>query len=89
MLNFSNNILNNEGRVRMVFYVGCGVESFGGYLLSSYIIAMSLAPNELHQNQIQFAMERGISAYLGVLGTRDFLILAARLNLLTVLDVSL
>ncbi|KAK1290011.1 putative methyltransferase PMT3 [Acorus calamus] len=70
MLNFSNNNLNNEGKIRTVFDVGCGVASFGGYLLSSDIIAMSLAPNDVHQNQIQFALERGIPAYLGVLGTK-------------------
>ncbi|GFZ14278.1 S-adenosyl-L-methionine-dependent methyltransferases superfamily protein [Actinidia rufa] len=45
--------------------------SFGAYLLSSDIIAMSLAPNDVHQNQIQFALERGIPAYLGVLGTKE------------------
>ncbi|XP_047333923.1 probable methyltransferase PMT3 [Impatiens glandulifera] len=70
MLNFSENILNNEGRIRTVLDVGCGVASFGGYLLSSNIITMSLAPNDVHQNQIQFALERGIPAYLGVLGTK-------------------
>ncbi|PRQ36609.1 putative S-adenosyl-L-methionine-dependent methyltransferase [Rosa chinensis] len=56
--------------LRTVFDVGCGVASFGGYLLSSDIITMSLAPNDVHQNQIQFALERGIPAYLGVLGTK-------------------
>ncbi|KAM7485364.1 hypothetical protein LguiA_001373 [Lonicera macranthoides] len=70
MLNFSRNNLNNEGRLRTVLDVGCGVASFGAYLLSSDIIAMSLAPNDVHQNQIQFALERGIPAYLGVLGTK-------------------
>ncbi|CAB4321802.1 unnamed protein product [Prunus armeniaca] len=70
MLNFPKNILNNGGKVRTVLDVGCGVASFGGYLLSSDIIAMSLAPNDVHQNQIQFALERGIPAYLGVLGTK-------------------
>ncbi|KAF3796352.1 putative methyltransferase [Nymphaea thermarum] len=70
MLNFSDNILNNNGNLRTVLDVGCGVASFGAYLLSSDIIAMSLAPNDVHQNQIQFALERGIPAYLGVLGTK-------------------
>ncbi|KAJ6336147.1 hypothetical protein OIU78_012704 [Salix suchowensis] len=60
MLNFPENILNNGGRLRTVLDVGCGVASFGGYLLSSDMIAMSLAPNDVHQNQIQFALERGI-----------------------------
>ncbi|KAK7336879.1 hypothetical protein VNO77_17430 [Canavalia gladiata] len=69
MLNFPNNNINNGGKVRSVLDVGCGVASFGGYLLSSNVIAMSLAPNDVHQNQIQFALERGIPAYLGVLGT--------------------
>ncbi|KEH41127.1 S-adenosylmethionine-dependent methyltransferase, putative [Medicago truncatula] len=70
MLNFTDNNLNNEGRLRTVLDVGCGVASFGAYLLASDIIAMSLAPNDVHQNQIQFALERGIPAYLGVLGTK-------------------
>ena len=70
MLNFTDNNLNNEGRLRTVLDVGCGVASFGGYLLASDIIAMSVAPNDVHQNQIQFALERGIPAYLGVLGTK-------------------
>lgn len=70
MLNFPKNILNNGGNLRTVLDVGCGVASFGGYLLSSDIITMSLAPNDVHQNQIQFALERGIPAYLGVLGTK-------------------
>nr|KYP74166.1 hypothetical protein KK1_006834 [Cajanus cajan] len=69
MLNFPDNNINNGGRLRNVFDVGCGVASFGGYLLSSNVIAMSLAPNDVHENQIQFALERGIPAYLGVLGT--------------------
>lgn len=70
MLNFTNNNIHNEGQLRTVLDVGCGVASFGGYLLSSNVIAMSLAPNDVHQNQIQFALERGIPAYLGVLGTK-------------------
>ncbi|KAJ6817064.1 putative methyltransferase PMT3 [Iris pallida] len=70
MLNFTNSYLNNEGNLRTVLDVGCGVASFGGYLLASNIITMSLAPNDVHQNQIQFALERGIPAYLGVLGTK-------------------
>ncbi|KAL0918434.1 hypothetical protein M5K25_010443 [Dendrobium thyrsiflorum] len=70
MLKFPNNVINNEGRLRTVLDVGCGVASFGGYLLSSNVLTMSLAPNDVHQNQIQFALERGIPAFLDVLGTR-------------------
>ncbi|GJY09854.1 probable methyltransferase PMT3 [Tanacetum coccineum] len=70
MLNFPKDKFNNEGNLRTVLDVGCGVASFGGYLLASDVITMSLAPNDVHQNQIQFALERGIPAYLGVLGTK-------------------
>ncbi|PON62649.1 putative methyltransferase PMT [Parasponia andersonii] len=70
MLNFPNDNINNGGKIRTVLDVGCGVASFGAYLLSSNVITMSLAPNDVHQNQIQFALERGIPANLGVLGTK-------------------
>ncbi|KAK3134414.1 hypothetical protein QOZ80_6AG0548840 [Eleusine coracana subsp. coracana] len=70
MLKFPGDKLNNRGNVRNVLDVGCGVASFGAYLLSHDVIAMSLAPNDVHENQIQFALERGIPATLGVLGTR-------------------
>ncbi|XP_020081935.1 probable methyltransferase PMT9 isoform X2 [Ananas comosus] len=73
MLKFSNDKLNNGGKIRTVFDVGCGVASFGAYLLPLNIIAMSLAPNDVHENQIQFALERGIPSTLGVLGTRRLL----------------
>ncbi|GAB4847902.1 hypothetical protein Ancab_026962 [Ancistrocladus abbreviatus] len=67
---FEGDKLNNGGNIRTVLDVGCGVASFGAYLLSHDIIAMSLAPNDVHENQIQFALERGIPSTLGVLGTK-------------------
>ncbi|CAK7328164.1 unnamed protein product [Dovyalis caffra] len=70
MLKFSNDKLHNGGHIRNVLDVGCGVASFGAYLLSHSIIAMSIAPNDVHENQIQFALERGIPSTLGVLGTK-------------------
>ncbi|KAG8634951.1 hypothetical protein MANES_17G110500v8 [Manihot esculenta] len=70
MLKFRNDKLHNGGNVRNVLDVGCGVASFGAYLLAHNIIAMSIAPNDVHENQIQFALERGIPSTLGVLGTR-------------------
>lgn len=70
MLKFPGDKLNNGGNIRTVLDVGCGVASFGAYLLPLGIIAMSLAPNDVHQNQIQFALERGIPSTLGVLGTK-------------------
>lgn len=70
MLKFPGDKLNNGGHIRNVLDVGCGVASFGAYLLHHDIIAMSLAPNDVHENQIQFALERGIPSTLGVLGTK-------------------
>ncbi|XP_073011227.1 probable methyltransferase PMT9 isoform X3 [Typha latifolia] len=70
MLKFPNDKLNNGGKIRTVLDIGCGVAIFGAYLLPLDIIAMSLAPNDVHENQIQFALERGIPSTLGVLGTR-------------------
>ncbi|KAF2292284.1 hypothetical protein GH714_018433 [Hevea brasiliensis] len=70
MLKFPNDKLHNGGNVRNVLDVGCGVASFGAYLLAHDIIAMSIAPNDVHENQIQFALERGIPSTLGVLGTK-------------------
>ncbi|KAM7527311.1 hypothetical protein LguiB_030721 [Lonicera macranthoides] len=70
MLGFKESNINNHRRIRTVFDVGCGVASFGAYLLPYDVITMSLAPNDGHENQIQFALERGIPAHLGVLGTK-------------------
>ncbi|KAM7267918.1 hypothetical protein ACFE04_010084 [Oxalis oulophora] len=70
MLSFPRDKLQNNGNIRTVLDVGCGVASFGAYLLPLGIIAMSLAPNDVHENQIQFALERGIPSTLGVLGTK-------------------
>ncbi|KAF5186948.1 S-adenosyl-l-methionine-dependent methyltransferases superfamily protein [Thalictrum thalictroides] len=70
MLKFPRDKLHNGGNIRNVLDVGCGVASFGAYLLQHSIIAMSLAPNDVHANQIQFALERGIPSTLGVLGTK-------------------
>ncbi|XP_077228260.1 putative methyltransferase PMT9 [Tasmannia lanceolata] len=70
MLKFPDDNLNNGGNIRNALDVGCGVASFGAYLLPLNILAMSLAPNDVHENQIQFALERGIPSTLGVLGTK-------------------
>ncbi|XP_027332683.1 probable methyltransferase PMT23 [Abrus precatorius] len=56
--------------IRVVLDVGCGVASFGGYLLDRNVITMSFAPKDEHEAQIQFALERGIPATLSVIGTQ-------------------
>lgn len=56
--------------IRVILDVGCGVASFGGYLLQKNVLAMSFAPKDEHEAQIQFALERGIPATLSVIGTQ-------------------
>jgi hypothetical protein len=45
------------------------VASFGAYLMDRNILTMSLAPRDSHKAQVQFALERGVPAVIGVLGT--------------------
>ncbi|CAM8916812.1 unnamed protein product [Rhodiola kirilowii] len=58
-------------KIRAVLDVGCGVASFGGYLLDRNVLTMSFAPKDEHEAQIQFALERGIPAFLAVIGTQQ------------------
>ncbi|MED6148647.1 hypothetical protein PIB30_054969 [Stylosanthes scabra] len=55
---------------RVILDVGCGVGSFGGYLFERDVIAMSFAPKDEHEAQVQFALERGIPALSAVMGTQ-------------------
>ncbi|KAJ0086202.1 hypothetical protein Patl1_08212 [Pistacia atlantica] len=57
-------------RSRVILDVGCGVASFGGFLFEKDVLAMSFAPKDEHEAQVQFALERGIPAILSVMGTR-------------------
>ncbi|GJP50366.1 hypothetical protein CLOM_g9489 [Closterium sp. NIES-68] len=56
--------------VRVVLDMGCGVASFGAYLDAFDVRVMSVAPKDEHDAQIQFALERGVSALVGVMGTQ-------------------
>ncbi|XP_062226481.1 probable pectin methyltransferase QUA3 [Phragmites australis] len=58
------------GVLRIGLDMGCGVASFGGFLLKENITTLSFAPRDSHKSQIQFALERGIPAFLLMLGTR-------------------
>ncbi|PIA57457.1 hypothetical protein AQUCO_00600291v1 [Aquilegia coerulea] len=58
-----------NGTVRTALDTGCGVASWGAYLWKRNVIAMSFAPRDNHQAQVQFALERGVPAIIGVLGT--------------------
>ncbi|XP_034673403.1 probable methyltransferase PMT2 [Vitis riparia] len=58
-----------NGMVRTALDTGCGVASWGAYLFKKNVIAMSFAPRDSHVAQVQFALERGVPAVIGVLGT--------------------
>ncbi|KAK3141761.1 hypothetical protein QOZ80_4BG0338000 [Eleusine coracana subsp. coracana] len=59
-----------NGVLRTGLDMGCGVASFGGFFLKENIMTLSFAPRDSHKSQIQFALERGIPAFLLMLGTR-------------------
>ncbi|KAF8052421.1 hypothetical protein N665_1561s0010 [Sinapis alba] len=58
---------------RVVLDIGCGVASFGAYLMSRDVLTMSIAPKDVHENQIQFALERGVPAMVAAFTTRRLL----------------
>ncbi|KAG8078470.1 hypothetical protein GUJ93_ZPchr0007g6214 [Zizania palustris] len=60
-------------RTRVVLDVGCGVASFGAYLLSRDVLTLSIAPKDVHENQIQFALERGVPAMTAAFATHRLL----------------
>jgi hypothetical protein len=43
------------------------VASWGAYLLRKNVLTMSFAPRDTHVSQIQFALERGVPAILGIM----------------------
>ncbi|KAL5066715.1 hypothetical protein RYX36_017602, partial [Vicia faba] len=59
--------------IRVALDVGCGVASFGAYLLQRNVITMSVAPKDVHENQIQFSLERGVPAMVDAFATRRLL----------------
>ncbi|KAL0358082.1 UNVERIFIED_CONTAM: putative methyltransferase PMT2 [Sesamum calycinum] len=58
-----------NGTVRTALDTGCGVASWGAYLWKRNVIAISFAPRDSHEAQVQFALERGVPAVIGVLGS--------------------
>jgi hypothetical protein len=45
------------------------VASWGAFLLKRDNITMSFAPRDSHEAQVQFALERGVPAMIGVMAT--------------------
>ncbi|XP_043725471.1 probable methyltransferase PMT15 [Telopea speciosissima] len=58
-----------DGSIRTAVDTGCGVASWGAYLLSRNILTMSFAPRDTHEAQVQFALERGVPALIGVMAS--------------------
>ncbi|KAL6126093.1 hypothetical protein ACLB2K_074144 [Fragaria x ananassa] len=58
-----------DGSIRTAIDTGCGVASWGGYLLSRDILTVSFAPRDTHEAQVQFALERGVPAVIGVMAS--------------------
>ncbi|CAM6041334.1 unnamed protein product [Sphagnum compactum] len=57
----------DDGTIRTAIDTGCGVASWGAYLLERNVLTMSFAPRDTHVSQVQFALERGVPAILGVM----------------------
>ncbi|KAM0029139.1 putative S-adenosyl-L-methionine-dependent methyltransferase [Helianthus debilis subsp. tardiflorus] len=58
---------------RVALDVGCVVASFSAYLFSRNVLTMSVAPKDVHVNQIQFALERRVPAIVVAFATRRLL----------------
>ncbi|KAK0595185.1 hypothetical protein LWI29_004322 [Acer saccharum] len=66
-----DNLINlKDGSIRTAIDTGCGVASWGAYLLSRNIVTMSFAPRDTHEAQVQFALERGVPALIGILASK-------------------
>ncbi|KAF5729815.1 methyltransferase PMT18 isoform X3 [Tripterygium wilfordii] len=59
-----------DGSIRTAIDTGCGVASWGAYLLKRNIVAMSFAPRDTHEAQVQFALERGVPAMIGIMASQ-------------------
>ncbi|XP_071695788.1 probable methyltransferase PMT17 [Rutidosis leptorrhynchoides] len=60
----------SNGTIRTAIDTGCGVASWGAYLLKRDIITMSFAPKDTHEAQVWFALERGVPAMIGIMGSQ-------------------
>ncbi|KAM1731561.1 hypothetical protein ACFX11_017427 [Malus domestica] len=60
-------------KTRVALDIGCGVASFGAFLMQRSVTTLSIAPKDVHENQIQFALERGVPAMVAVFATHRLL----------------
>lgn len=55
---------------RVALDIDSGVANFGAYLMERNVTTLSIARKDFHDNQIQFALERGVPAMVAAFGTR-------------------
>ncbi|WCJ43484.1 S-adenosyl-L-methionine-dependent methyltransferases superfamily protein [Euphorbia peplus] len=60
-------------RTRVALDIGSGVADFGAFLLQRNVTTLTIAPKYVHENQIQFALERGVPAMVAVFSSRRLL----------------
>ncbi|XP_065881920.1 probable methyltransferase PMT10 isoform X2 [Euphorbia lathyris] len=60
-------------RTRVALDIGCGVANFGAFLFQQNVTTLSIAPKDVHENQIQFALERGVPAMVAIFSSRRLL----------------
>ncbi|KAI4312854.1 hypothetical protein MLD38_037644 [Melastoma candidum] len=59
-----------SGKIRTAIDTGCGVASWGAFLLKRDVVAMSFAPRDTHEAQVWFALERGVPAMIGIMASQ-------------------
>ncbi|XP_057795646.1 probable methyltransferase PMT10 [Salvia miltiorrhiza] len=55
---------------RVALDISSGLGNFGAYLLERNVTTLSIAPKDVHRNQIQLALERGVPAMIATFGRR-------------------
>ncbi|KAG6432580.1 hypothetical protein SASPL_104161 [Salvia splendens] len=53
---------------RVALDISSGLASFGAYLLERNVTTLSIAPRDVHHNQIELALERGVPAMIATFG---------------------
>jgi len=67
---------------RVALDIDSGVASFGAFLLLWNVITLSKAPKDVHENQIQFALQGAVPAIISVFATHRFLYLSQAFDLI-------
>ncbi|KAF1889438.1 hypothetical protein Lal_00024763 [Lupinus albus] len=58
---------------RVALDIDCGVASFGAFLMKRNVTTLSVSSKDVYENQIQFALERGVPALVEVFATHRLL----------------